>query len=69
MIGGREGVLERVGDEEIETRWNTRGKNKEIRRNRAKTRIITWTQGERTPESDTDETTRWGTLIHCCNCK
>ena len=61
-IGGYEEVLERVEYEEIETRRNARGKNDEIRRDRAKTRTKTWTQGERTPESDTNETTRWGGL-------
>jgi hypothetical protein len=68
-IGGCEGVLERVECEEIEARCNRREKNDEFRRNRTKTRSMTWTQGERTPESDTDETIRWGTLIHCYNCR
>jgi hypothetical protein len=31
MIGGYEEVLERVGDKEIKTRCNMRGKNNEIR--------------------------------------
>jgi hypothetical protein len=63
MIGGCGGVLEQVLYEEIRDKRNTRGKNKEIRRDRTRTRRMTWTQGERTPESDTNDTTRWGTLV------